>query len=128
MGLQGLRILKHQQMVGCTTLAKNQNILLFTQNGYSKCLNTNEIKLAHRGDLGIQAMKFNSRTDSLAAMVAAQSDDEVMIFTNKDRAEILKVSQIPLVGRSNLGESVIALSRDEKIVSVINAKLGKLSV
>ena len=73
-------------------------------------------------------MKFNSRTDSLAAMVAAQSDDEVMIFTNKDRAEILKVSQIPLVGRSNLGESVIALSRDEKIVSVINAKLGKLSV
>ncbi len=127
-GLQGIRILKSQQMVDCITLDKNQNILLFTQNGYSKCLNTNEIKLAHRGDLGTQAMKFNSRTDSLAAMVAAQSDDEVIIFTNKDRAELLKVSQIPLAGRSSLGEIVITLSRDEKIVSVINARPGTLSV
>ncbi|NRB05926.1 MAG: DNA gyrase subunit A [Richelia sp.] len=125
MGLQGLRILKHQQMVGCTTLAKNQNILLFTQDGYGKRLTTNDIKLAHRGDLGTQALKFTNKSDNLAGIVTAKLDEGVLIVTNKDRVERLEVSQIPLVNRSSPGESAIALSRDEKIVAVTNTEVTK---
>ena len=118
MGLQGLRLLKHQQMIGCTTLGKERHILLFTQEGYAKRLTTNEIKFAHRGDLGTQALKFINKTDNLAAMVSANLDGEVAIVTNRDRVERIGVSQIPLLNRSSTGESLISLSRDEKIISV----------
>ncbi|MDJ0796291.1 MAG: DNA gyrase subunit A [Calothrix sp. MO_167.B12] len=128
MGLQGLRILKHQQMIGCTTLRKERHILLFTQEGYAKRLTTNEIKFAHRGDLGTQALKFINKTDNLAAIVSANLDGKIAIVTNRDRVERISVNQIPLVNRSSTGESIIALSRDEKIISVIDLDVTKSGI
>ncbi|WP_088239483.1 DNA gyrase subunit A [Calothrix rhizosoleniae] len=118
MGLQGLRLLKHQQMVGCTTLGQDRHILLFTQEGYAKRLTSKEIKFAHRGDLGTQALKFVNKTDNLAAILSGKLDGEVAIVTNKDRVERLGISQIPSANRSSTGENLITLSRDEKIISV----------
>ncbi len=71
MGLQAFRLLKNQQMVGCVTVGKDDQLLLITQEGYAKRMAASQLRAANRGDLGTQALKFTSKTDNLAGMVIA---------------------------------------------------------
>ncbi len=118
MGLQALRLLKHQQMVGFVTFAKDSNLLLVTQEGYAKRIPVKDFKLANRGDLGTQALKFKSKTDNLAGMVIAIAQTEVALVTNRERVLRLSVETVPLLGRDATGESLLQLNRDEKIITV----------
>jgi DNA gyrase subunit A len=118
MGLQALRLLKHQQMVGFVTFAKDSNLLLVTQEGYAKRIPVKDFKLANRGDLGTQALKFKSKTDNLAGMVMAIARTEVALVTNRERVLRLSVETVPLLGRDATGESLLQLNRDEKIITV----------
>ena len=117
-GLQALRLLKHQQMVGCVTFAKDSNLLLVTQEGYAKRIAVKDFKLVNRGDLGTQALKFKSKTDNLAGMVMAIASSEVALVTNRERVVRLSVETVPFLGRDAIGESVLQLNRDEKIITV----------
>jgi DNA gyrase subunit A len=121
-GLQALRLLKHQQMVGCVTFAKDSNLLLVTQEGYAKRIPVKDFKLANRGDLGTQALKFKSKTDNLAGMVMAIAQTEVALVTNRERVVRLSVETVPLLGRDATGESVLQLNRDEKIITVAEVR------
>jgi DNA gyrase subunit A len=121
-GLQALRLLKHQQMVGCVTFAKDNNLLLVTQEGYAKRIPVKDFKLANRGDLGTQALKFKNKTDNLVGMVMAIASSEVALVTNRERVVHLSVETVPLLGRDATGESVLQLNRDEKIVTVAEVR------
>ncbi len=121
MGLQALRLLK-QQMVGCVTFAKDNNLLLVTQDGYAKRIPVKDFKLANRGDLGTQALKFKNKTDNLAGMVMAIARTEVALITNRERVVRLSVETVPLLGRDATGESVLQLNRDEKIITVAEVR------
>ncbi|MCV3215948.1 DNA gyrase subunit A [Plectonema radiosum NIES-515] len=121
-GLQALRLLKHQQMVGCVTFAKDSNLLLVTQEGYAKRIPVKDFKLANRGDLGTQALKFKSKTDNLAGMVMAIAQTEVALVTNRERVVRLSVETVPFFGRDATGESVLQLNRDEKIITVAEVR------
>ncbi len=120
MGLQALRLLKHQHMVGCAIANHNDNLLLVTQEGYAKRISVNRLKLAHRGDLGTQSLKFIDKTDLLAGIVRTTTSSEVALVTNKDRVIRLNPETIPLMDRNVVGERVAELTRDEKIISVAN--------
>jgi DNA gyrase subunit A len=122
MGLQALRLLKHQQMVGFVTFAKDSNLLLVTQEGYAKRIPVKDFKLANRGDLGTQALKFKSKTDNLVGMVMAIAQTEVALVTNRERVLRLSVETVPLLGRDATGESVLQLNRDEKIITVAQVR------
>ncbi|MBW4475977.1 MAG: DNA gyrase subunit A [Tolypothrix brevis GSE-NOS-MK-07-07A] len=122
MGLQALRLLKHQQMVGFVTFAKDSNLLLVTQEGYAKRIAVKDFKLANRGDLGTQALKFKGKTDNLAGMVIAIAQTEVALVTNRERVVRLSVETVPLLGRDATGESVLQLNRDEKIITVAQVR------
>jgi len=118
MGLQALRLLKHQQMVGFVTFAKDSNLLLVTQEGYAKRIPVKDFKLANRGDLGTQALKFKNKSDNLAGMVMAIAQTEVALVTNRERVVRLSVETVPLLARDATGETVLQLNRDEKIITV----------
>lgn len=124
MGLQALRLLKHQQMVGCVTVGKDDQLLLVTQEGYGKRMLANQLKLANRGDLGTQALKFTSRTDNLVSMVRTTPGTEVALVTNKERVVRLGVEMIPILGKDAKGESILQLNRDEKITTVAKVELA----
>lgn len=122
MGLQALRLLKPQQMVGCVTFAKDDNLLLVTQEGFAKRIPVRDFKLANRGDLGTQALKFRNKTDNLAGMVMAYASQEVALVTNRERVVRLSVETVPLLGRDAIGESILQLNRDEKIITVAEVR------
>ncbi|WP_138505891.1 DNA gyrase subunit A [Nostoc sp. PA-18-2419] len=118
MGLQAFRLLRNQQMVGCVTVSKDDQLLLVTQEGYAKRMIASQLRGANRGDLGTQALKFTSKTDNLAGMVKAIASNEVALVTNKDRVVRIPVETVPILSRDVKGESILQLSRDEKIITV----------
>ncbi|MBD2727663.1 DNA gyrase subunit A [Nostoc sp. FACHB-892] len=123
MGLQAFRLLKNQQMVGCTTVGKDDQLLLVTQEGYAKRMLASQLRAANRGDLGTQALKFASKTDNLAGMVIATiASSEVALVTNKERVVRISVETVPILGRDVKGESIIQLNRDEKIITVAEVR------
>ncbi|MEH2002509.1 MAG: DNA gyrase subunit A [Nostoc sp.] len=136
MGLQAFRLLKNQQMVGCVTVGKDDQLLLVTQEGYAKRIAASQLRAANRGDLGTQALKFASKTDNLAGMVIAMpslrdatrtagyanASGEVALVTNKERVVRIPVETVPLLGRDVKGESILQLNRDEKIITVAEVR------
>lgn len=122
MGLQAFRLLRNQQMVGCVTVGKDDQLLLVTQEGYAKRLVASQLRAANRGDLGTQALKFASKTDNLAGMVMAIAATEVALVTNKERVVRIPVETVPILGRDVKGESIIQLNRDEKIITVAEVR------
>ncbi|MBN3960590.1 DNA gyrase subunit A [Nostoc sp. NMS8] len=122
MGLQAFRLLKNQQMVGCVTVGKDDQLLLVTQEGYAKRMAASQLRAANRGDLGTQALKFASKTDNLAGMVMAIASGEVALVTNKERVVRIPMETVPLLGRDVKGESILQLNRDEKIIIVAEVR------
>lgn len=121
MGLQAFRLLKNQQMVGCVNLHQDHKLLLVTQEGFAGSISwtANQLRVANRGDLGIQILKFHNKTDNLAAMVQVKSGREVALMTNKDRVIRVSVDTIPGFSKDSKGESICQLNRDEKIIAVV---------
>jgi DNA gyrase subunit A len=121
MGLQAFRLLKNQQMVGCVNLNQDHKLLLVTQEGFATSISwpANQLRVANRGDLGIQILKFHNKTDNLAAMVQVKSGREVALMTNKDRVIRVSVDTIPGFSKDSKGESICQLNRDEKIIAVV---------
>ncbi|MBG1266101.1 DNA topoisomerase (ATP-hydrolyzing) subunit A [Nostoc sp. WHI] len=143
MGLQAFRLLKNQQMVGCVTVGKDDQLLLVTQEGYAKRMAASHLRPANRGDLGTQALKFASKTDNLAGMITAMpslrdatrsllprsgtagyanASGEVALVTNKERVVRIPVETVPILGRDVKGESILQLGRDEKIITVAEVR------
>lgn len=122
MGLQAFRLLKNQQMVGCVTVGKDDQLLLVTQEGYAKRMAASQLRAANRGDLGTQTLKFASKTDNLAGMVIAIASGEVALVTNKERVVRIPVETVPILGRDMKGESILQLNRDEKIITVAEVR------
>lgn len=122
MGLQAFRLLKNQQMVGCVTVGKDDQLLLVTQEGFAKRISASNLRGANRGDLGIQMLKFHNKTDNLAVMVRATPGAEVALVTNKERVVRIPIDTVPILDRDAKGESVLQLNRDEKIISVVEVR------
>ncbi len=122
MGLQAFRLLKNQQMVGCVNVSKDHQLLLVTEEGYGKIIAANQLRAANRGDLGIQVLKFNNKTDNLAAMVPAKPGSEVALLTNKERVIRVSVDTVPNLNKDSKGESICQLNRDERIISVVEVE------
>lgn len=117
-GLQALRVGKQHQIIGCTTFNKNYNLLLVTQFGYAKQVSASKLKLANRGDLGAQAFKFAVQTDNLAGIALVKPKTEIALVTSNQRVIRLNGESVPLFNKSDKGEKVVELNRDEKIVTV----------
>ena len=122
MGLQAFRLLKNQQMVGCVNVSKDHQLLLVTEEGYGKIIAANQLRAANRGDLGIQVLKFNNKTDNLAAMVPAKPGSEIALLTNKERVIRVSVDAVPNLNKDSKGESICQLNRDERIISVVEVE------
>ncbi|MEM9923551.1 MAG: DNA topoisomerase (ATP-hydrolyzing) subunit A [Cyanobacteria bacterium P01_D01_bin.50] len=121
-GLQALRVGKQHQIVGCTAFSKNYNLLLVTQEGYAKQISPSKLKLANRGDLGAQAFKFAIPTDNLAGIALVKPETEIALVTSNQRVIRLNGESVSLLNKSDKGEKVVELNRDEKIVTVHEIK------
>lgn len=102
-------------------IEKHDVVLSLTNQGYVKRLPVSEYKSQHRGGRGVNAHKTKEE-DFVTDMFVVNSHDNVMFFSNKGKAYVLKAYTIPEAGRQNKGRALInllPLESDEKINTVL---------
>lgn len=83
-------------------------LVMLTNRGYVKRLPDGTYRTQHRGGRGVTGMTMRE-TDGVQRMVAANSHDSLLFFTNRGRVFHIKVHELPDAGRTAKGTPVINL-------------------
>ncbi|MDX2216257.1 MAG: DNA gyrase subunit A [Oculatellaceae cyanobacterium bins.114] len=124
-GQPALRLGKQEHLVGCVALAPQDYCVLFTTQGFAKQIPGTALRLAHRGELGMQAIQFVNKTDTLAAIAPALSGAELTVLTNGDRIAKVAIDDIPVAGKEGGGGRLLKLNKGEKITDLTIATLAE---
>ncbi|HEY9748875.1 MAG TPA: DNA gyrase C-terminal beta-propeller domain-containing protein, partial [Allocoleopsis sp.] len=89
-----------------------------TERGYAKRMPVSALRLTNRGEIGIQAIQFKTKTDNLVGMTAALPDTEVLLWTNQNRLARLVVETVAIQGKDGSGDRLFPLPAGEKIVTI----------
>ncbi|HEY9696327.1 MAG TPA: DNA gyrase subunit A [Trichocoleus sp.] len=117
-GLQALRLHKNknEKLISCVATLQDDDLLLVTAEGYAKRIPVSKLKPTMRGELGMNAIQFANKTDSLAGISIAFPNTEVTVLTSADRMTKLPVDKVPLLGRMEGGDRVLKLTKQEQVI------------
>ncbi|MFB2923309.1 MULTISPECIES: DNA gyrase/topoisomerase IV subunit A [Aerosakkonema] len=118
-GLQALRLLRSEQVVGACILLPNDSLLLVTQLGYVKRLPISAMPLAQLGNIGTQVFQFTTKSDALAGIVVVDASSEAILMTNTQRTLKLAVDKVKFWGKDGMGDRLIALKAEEKVINLL---------
>ncbi|MFN7516226.1 MAG: DNA gyrase subunit A [Dolichospermum sp.] len=95
-------------------------VLVITVGGYGKRVPVSQFRLQNRAGQGLMATKFKTRKtkDKLATLRIVNSDDEIMMATNRGIIISQAVNAISIQSRSATGVKVQRLDEDDAITGV----------
>ena len=95
-------------------------VLVITVGGYGKRVPVSQFRLQNRAGQGLMATKFKTRKtkDKLATLRIVNSDDEIMMATNRGIIIRQAVNAISIQSRSATGVKVQRLDEDDAITGV----------
>ncbi|MFM6215227.1 MAG: DNA topoisomerase (ATP-hydrolyzing) subunit A, partial [Dolichospermum sp.] len=95
-------------------------VLVITVGGYGKRVPVSQFRLQNRAGQGLMATKFKNRKtkDKLATLRIVNSDDEIMMATNRGIIIRQAVNAISIQSRSATGVKVQRLDEDDAITGV----------
>ena len=103
-------------------LVQDEALLVsITQKGYVRLTNTQAYRAQLRGGRGVRGHTTREE-DEIVMFLAARSHDSLLFFSDRGRAYLLKVYQIPDASRAGKGVSmrnVLDINEDEKITAAI---------
>jgi DNA gyrase subunit A len=118
-GNQALRLRYGEELVGCTTLNSNDNLLLITQMGYGKRMPLNTLRLGNLNDLGTMVFQFKHKEDYLAGTILAKPEREAILLTSNRERISLAIDSVPLLGKDGGGERLVKLKGGDRVVDVL---------
>ncbi len=130
-GVRGIRLADGHQVISMIILpaeqtppsesddpAGEQSLLFCTENGYGKRTTIADFPVHRRGGQGVIAIKTPERNGKVVNACMVQSGDEVMLITDGGVLIRTRSDEISIQGRNTQGVRVIALSKDERLVTV----------
>jgi DNA gyrase subunit A len=121
-GNQALRLRYGEELVGCTTLKSDDNLLLVTQMGYGKRMPLNTLRLGNLNDIGTMVFQFKNKEDNLAGMILAKPEREAILLTSNRERISLAIDSIPLFGKDGGGDRLVKLKGGDRVIEVISRK------
>ena len=102
-------------------IAEEDMVVTVTSNGYIKRTQVLEYRSQHRGGKGLTGM--NTRDDDFVAKVfVASTHAHVLFFSDRGKAYLKKVYQIPQAGRAARGKAIVnfvGMETDERVAAVL---------
>ncbi len=117
-GNRAMRLRKQDRLAGCASVFEDDNLLVVTEEGYTKRIAVEELRLSGPGELGTQ-IRFATKSDALAGIATAIPETGVVVTTSNNRMSRLVMEEAPLSGKDGKGDRLFKLDSGEKIVSAI---------
>ncbi|MBQ1376752.1 MAG: DNA gyrase subunit A, partial [Lachnospiraceae bacterium] len=99
----------------------DDNVIAMTGLGYIKRMSPDNFRAQNRGGKGIRGMQVLD-DDYTTQLQTAKAKDNILFFTNRGRAYMMKVYEIPESSRTSRGTPIInllSLMPDEKVTAMV---------
>lgn len=122
-GVRGMKIGKGDTIISALPIYKakgDQNLLVFSENGYGKQTELAEYKVQKRGGSGIKTAKVTAKIGKIiSAAIVSTETHEVVAMSQKGQVIRVNVEEIPKLGRQTQGVRVMKLRDGDKIASLV---------
>jgi DNA gyrase subunit A len=122
-GVRAIKLGKKDSVIAALTVSKefaNNNLLVFSENGYGKQTPLDEYKIQNRGGSGIKTAKVTDKFGKImSAAIVADNTNEVVAMSQKGQVIRIDVDEIPILGRQTQGVRVMKLRDADKIATMI---------
>jgi DNA gyrase subunit A len=115
--VRGVKLQDNQYVVSLI-VSRDADILTATENGFGKRTAIDEYRVSGRGGLGVISIQVTERNGRVVGAIPVNSEDEVMLISNKGTLVRVPASEISLVGRNTQGVKLIQLGDGEVLVSL----------
>jgi len=119
-GVRGIRLRKDDTVVGMDVISgEDQLLLVIMENGYGKITKSNQFSSHNRGGVGIKAGVVTAKTGkAVDVRIIGSREDDVLIVSKQGQIIRLKLSGIPVIGRSTQGVRIMRMSQGDIIASI----------
>ena len=117
-GQSAIRVGKKEHLVGAAVLSVADSFFIVTAQGYAKRMAVSALRLAYRGEIGTQMLRFANKTDRLIGLVPAPADATIVLHTNTNQIFKLDADAVDFWGKDGTGDPVVSLDRDETIAAL----------
>jgi DNA gyrase subunit A len=94
-----------------------QFILTLTENGYGKRSSAYEYRTTNRGGSGIVNIVTNERNGMVISSFPIESNEQIMLMTDKAKIIRCPVHDIRIAGRNTQGVTIFKIAKDEHVAS-----------
>lgn len=108
-------------------IPNEETLITMTETGYIKRLPRGTFKLQERGGKGVIGMSTKEE-DAIDKLVAAQTHDNMLFFTEKGKVYQVRVWDVPEASRQSKGQAVVNLiniESSEKVTSILTYSLKR---
>jgi DNA gyrase subunit A len=119
-GVRGIRLRKDDTVVGMDVISgEDQLLLVIMENGYGKITKSNQFSSHNRGGVGIKAGVVTAKTGkAVDVRIIGSREDDVLIVSKQGQVIRLKLSEIPVIGRSTQGVRIMRMAAGDNIASI----------
>ncbi len=115
MGVTGMNLEDGDEIITLALDIQGECILFATENGMGKRTRFSEFNAQHRGGKGVLCYKLSEKTGNLAAAVAVDDGDQIMLITNAGIVMRMPIHGVSIIGRNTSGVKLMNISKDENI-------------
>ncbi|EGO6508608.1 DNA gyrase subunit A [Enterococcus faecalis] len=117
-GVRGIRLRENDYVVGAAILDENKEVLVITENGYGKRTKASEYPVKGRGGKGIKTANITEKNGPLAGLTTVNSDEDILLITNKGVIIRFNVDSVSQTGRATLGVRLMRMEDGAKVVTM----------
>ena len=122
MGVHAMRLREGDELIDMSMLLEGQQVLAITTNGYGKRTDPEQYREQGRNGMGIFAMSLTDKTGLLAAQLAVNEDEDILLITDDGTIIRMAVADIRESGRNTQGVRLMRIADGAQIVAVARAE------
>ncbi len=121
-GIKGIALKKGDQVIGMEVIRKAKAkekafLLVLMENGFGKLTDVNEYKRQGRGGSGVKTAKITSKTGNIVKIEIIQTQEELIVISQKGQTIRTKISSIPKLGRDTQGVRIMKIKDGDRVAS-----------
>jgi DNA gyrase subunit A len=118
-GVWGIKLGRHDVVVGATLVNPDGDLLVVTRQGMGKCTPMSEYPKQGRYGQGNPTIALTGDKDTVASVAVVEKKDRVALISKNRYRKISYARNLLQVGRFDAGQQLIALRGRDEIVALV---------
>ena len=117
-GVRGIFLAEDDRVVGFGITGPDSQVLTVTEQGYGKRTKIEKYRIQTRGGKGMINIVNSQRNGDVVSLKLVEEDNQIMAITRSGKIIRTKVNEIPVLGRSTQGVTIIDTMEEDRVISI----------